>query len=199
MSITILDNELTKLTNARYARSSVRERQARRSCAGEETMPQTWKAPDVCPVCGDHLIITRLTCERCGSAVEGSFEAPGATSGEGRSKSGPLGGARSDTSRFGRLARLSDEQLEFVEVFLRCRGVIKNVEDMLGISYPTVRSRLDATLESLGFGSDEESAPERRRARREILAELAAGRISAEEAHDLLARTPPVSDGDDDR
>lgn len=158
-------------------------------------MPQTWKAPEVCPVCGDHLIVTRLTCERCGSAVEGSFEVPGGAGGEGKSKSGPLGGARGDTSRFGRLARLDDEQLGFVEVFLRCRGVIKNVEDMLGVSYPTVRARLNATLEAMGFGGDEETAPAERRARRrEILSELAAGRISAEEAHDLLTRAQSLTD-----
>jgi hypothetical protein len=111
-------------------------------------------------------------------------------------RSGPLGAARGAISRFGRLTRLDDEQLEFVEVFLRCRGVIKNVEDMLGVSYPTVRARLNATLEALGFGGDEEAPAERRRARREILGELAGGRISAEEAHELLARAHALTDDD---
>ncbi len=159
-------------------------------------MPQTWKAPEACPVCGDHLTITRLSCDRCGSALEGAFETL-AIADDGARKSGPLGGAaRGDVARFGRLAWLDDEQLEFVEVFLRCRGVIKNVEDMLGVSYPTVRARLNATLEAMGFGSDEEAPAERRRARREILSELAAGRISADEAHELLARAHALTDAD---
>lgn len=158
-------------------------------------MPQTWKAPEACPVCGDHLTITRLSCDRCGSALEGAFET--LAGGDGARKSGPLGGAtRGDATRFGRLARLDDEQLEFVEVFMRCRGVIKNVEDMLGVSYPTVRARLNATLDAMGFGSDEEAPAERRRARREILGELAAGHISAEEAHELLARAHVLTDED---
>lgn len=160
-------------------------------------MPQTWKAPDACPVCGDHLTITRLSCDRCGSALEGVFETL-ANGSEGTRKSGLLGGvARGDVARFGRLARLDDEQLEFVEVFMRCRGVIKNVEDMLGVSYPTVRARLNATLDAMGFGGDEEPGPaERRRVRREILSELAAGRVSAEEAHEMLARAHALTDED---
>jgi hypothetical protein len=159
-------------------------------------MPQTWKAPEACPVCGDHLTITRLSCDRCGSALEGAFET--LAGGEGARKSGPLGvAARGDAARFGRMARLDDEQLEFVETFLRCRGVIKNVEDMLGVSYPTVRARLNAVLEAMGFGGDEEPATaDRRRARREILSELAAGRISAEEAHELLGRAHALTDED---
>lgn len=165
-------------------------------------MQQLWEAPQTCPVCGhDHLIIARLRCPECGSALEGDFESrPSATAGvrssDGSRRSGPLSGAPArGEARFGRLARLSDEQLEFVEVFLRCRGVIKNVEDMLGVSYPTVRGRLNAVLETLGLASDEDgSLPEQRRMRREILADLAAGRISADEAHELLARAPALPD-----
>ena len=165
-------------------------------------MPQTWKAPELCPVCGDYLTITRLSCDRCGSALEGAFEttAGAGETREGTRRSGPLGGGRGDVAhvaRFGRLARLDDEQLGFVEVFLRCRGVIKNVEDMLGVSYPTVRARLNTVLEAMGFGADEEpAAAERRRARREILGELAAGRISTEEAHELLAHAHALTDED---
>lgn len=170
-------------------------------------MEQLWEAPEVCPVCGhDHLIIARLSCPHCGSAVEGAFAQrvsaetwPADTT----RRSGPLpavsarGEARGE-ARFGRLARLSDEQLEFVEVFLRCRGVIKNVEDMLGVSYPTVKGRLNAVLETLGLTSDDDGSPaEQRRVRREILADLAAGRISADEAHALLARAPAPADADD--
>ena len=165
-------------------------------------MQQVWEAPEVCPVCGhDHLIIARLRCPACGSALEGDFEPRHSATADvrpsdGSRRSGPLAGAPArGEARFGRLARLSDEQLEFVEVFLRCRGVIKNVEDMLGVSYPTVKGRLNAVLETLGLASDDDGAPaEQRRVRREILADLAAGRISADEAHELLARAPALPD-----
>jgi hypothetical protein len=140
-----------------------------------------------CPVCGDQMVVTRLSCGACGSSLEGAFRLTGSS---GRRSSGELvtpAGPREE--RFGRLARLDDAQLQFVEAFLRCRGVIKNVEDMLGISYPTVKARLASVLETMGFGPDgESSAPERRQAQREILADLAAGRITTEEAHRLLAR-----------
>jgi hypothetical protein len=153
-------------------------------------MPDTYDVDPTCPVCGDRMTVTRLTCGHCGSALEGAFRVRGATI------SGPLGprGAGrvqrgDDEARFGRLARLDAAQLDFVETFLRCRGVIKNVEDMLGISYPTVKTRLADVLNAMGFGPDDDLPDgDRRRERREILADLAAGRITTEEAHRLLAR-----------
>jgi hypothetical protein len=121
--------------------------------------------------------ITRMECGTCKSALEGQFALPGAS--------------RSEPARdgyFGRLERLNPEQLEFVEIFLRCRGIIKNVEAMLDISYPTVKARLNNILEAMGFLVEEEIPdPERRRERREILQELAQGKISTEEAHRRLA------------
>ncbi|HEY7832081.1 MAG TPA: DUF2089 domain-containing protein [Ktedonobacterales bacterium] len=166
-------------------------------------MPRTFEVDGSCPVCGEAMVVTRLGCPHCGSALEGAFQlAAGATAK--RTPSGPLGarGARAeaerDEARFGRLARLDAAQLDFVEAFLRCRGVIKNVEDMLGISYPTVKSRLAQVLSTMGFGPDEDLPDgDRRRERREILADLRDGRISMEEAHRLLARQPEGdTDGD---
>lgn len=140
-----------------------------------------------CPVCGDGMVITRYSCGRCGSSLEGVFR-PGVISSGARS--GSLA-SRADESRFGRLARLDDTQLEFVEVYLRCRGVIKNVEDMLGISYPTVKSRLASVLDAMGFAADDDQPDaDRRETRRKILADLAAGQITTEEAHRLLAQQP---------
>ncbi len=85
---------------------------------------------------------------------------------------------------------LTPEQLEFVEVFLRCEGKITRVEKELGISYPTVRSRMTEIITAMGYeapgseeaGDDELSPQERRR----VLDDLAAGRISSEEAIELL-------------
>lgn len=160
-------------------------------------MAQTFEVDGSCPVCGEAMIVTRLSCAHCGSSLEGAFQLTGASAK--RSPSGPLGGR--DEARFGRLARLDAAQLDFVEAFMRCRGVIKNVEDMLGISYPTVKSRLANVLATMGFGPDEDLPDgDRRRERREILADLRDGRISMEEAHRLLGRQGDGSpDSDDDQ
>ena len=87
-----------------------------------------------CPVCQGELTITRLHCRSCGTALEGEF----------------------GVGRFGHLER---EQLAFLESFLRSRGNLKEMERELGISYPTVRSRLEALLRGIGLG-DGEAVPE---------------------------------------
>lgn len=85
-----------------------------------------------CPVCEGELLITRLHCRSCGTALEGEF----------------------GVGRFGRLSR---EQLALLESFLRARGNLKEMERELGISYPTVRGRVDALVRALGLGDGEES------------------------------------------
>ena len=71
----------------------------------------------------------------------------------------------------------------FLELFLRCRGNLRDVERSLGLSYPSVRARLDALLASLGYtpaaSPDSPDSPDRRR---EILQSLDAGRLTPEEA-----------------
>lgn len=114
-----------------------------------------------CPVCGDDLEVVRLECQSCHSAIEGHFA-------------------------LGRLWRLDEEQLHFVETFLKVRGSIKEMERELGISYPTVRSRLDTILRAMGYsveGGDETPPPGKRR---EILDQLQSGAITAEDAVRLL-------------
>ena len=109
-----------------------------------------------CPVCGDDLHIVRLECPACGSALLGKFT-------------------------LGRLARLTREQLQFVETFVRCRGKIKDVEEELGISYPTVVARLNEVVQAMGFEVRQEDTdlPNKRQ---QILDELAAGQLNASEA-----------------
>lgn len=119
-----------------------------------------------CPSCAAAMEVRKLECPECGVTVEGRFEA------------GPL-------------ARLGREELAFVEVFLRARGKIKDVEEDLGISYPTVVARLNEVLVSLGFESPPEEATVTRR--QEILDDLAAGRLSATEAAERL-RSAGVGD-----
>src|SRR5258708_39413552 len=104
-----------------------------------------------CPVCGDDLHIVRLECPACGSALQGNFT-------------------------LGRLARLTREQLQFVEVFIRCRGKIKDVEEELGISYPTVVARLNEVVQAMGFEVRQEDTDMAAR-RQQILDELAPGKL----------------------
>jgi hypothetical protein len=89
------------------------------------------------------------------------------------------------------LLRLSAAQIDFIEVFIKNRGVIREVERELGVSYPTVRARLDEVISALGFQVRSAPAPDESAAaptddaaarRRAILADLKAGRISPEQA-----------------
>lgn len=80
-----------------------------------------------CPVCSGELAVTRLHCRTCGTTLEGDFS----------------------VGRFGRLSR---EQLAILESFLRSRGNLRDMERELGLSYPTVRSRVEALVRALGFG-----------------------------------------------
>jgi len=125
-----------------------------------------------CPVCSGELTIARLHCRDCGTALEGEF----------------------GVGRFGRLDR---EQMSLLESFLRSRGNLKEMERELGISYPTVRGRVDALIRSLGLsdGTPEAGddfgagftegfadAPDPATERRSILERLARKEISAEDA-----------------
>ena len=123
---------------------------------------QRHPVPDSCPICHSELTVTRLQCETCGTGIDGQFV-------------------------FNRFARLSGEQLRFLEAFIKNRGIIKEVEADLGISYPTVRARLDDLLATLGFAGDQKRPTENRDARRDILAALQNKEISASEASRRLA------------
>jgi hypothetical protein len=88
-----------------------------------------------CPICSGELAVTRLHCRSCGTTLEGDFNV-------------------------GRFARLPREQFALLESFLRSRGNLKEMERELGISYPTVRARVDALLRALGLGDDESAVDE---------------------------------------
>lgn len=79
-----------------------------------------------CPICGSNLHVTRLNCRNCDTTIDGHFT-------------------------LGRLYQLSSEQLDFVEVFLKCEGKINRVEQEIGLSYPAVRARLTDVIRALGY------------------------------------------------
>jgi len=124
-----------------------------------------YRAPGRCPVCGHALQVSKLSCTHCDTKVEGEFA----------------------TCRF---CQLPEEHRLFAEVFIRCRGNIKNVEKELGISYPTVRNRLDGLIEALGFRV-ERSLQEAREYRDEVLSALERGEITPAEAVRRLKEGKP--------
>jgi hypothetical protein len=82
---------------------------------------------------------------------------------------------------------LTPEQLEFIFTFVRCEGKINRMEQELGVSYPTIRNRLNEVIRALGFEPGREEPVEITQDRRNsILEDLSAGKISAEEATRLL-------------
>jgi len=109
-----------------------------------------------CPVCESGMAVSELTCESCGTSVRGRFPVPD-------------------------LCRLPDDLYQFLVVFIKNRGVIRDVEKELGISYPTVRSRLDAVLAALGFGDQVARSDSN-----EVIEMLERGEITPEEAEKML-------------
>ncbi len=114
-----------------------------------------------CPSCDGNLTVARLDCPDCKISIEGEFTPPA-------------------------LLKLTGAQIDFVEVFIKNRGVIREVERELGVSYPTVRARLDEVIAALGYSP--KSAPEASAIddsasrRRSVLADLKDGKLTPDEA-----------------
>jgi len=117
-----------------------------------------------CPSCEQQLNVTELSCPACDLRIKGHFQ------------------------RGCRFCGLDPEQARMLDVFLSCRGVLRDMEKVLGLSYPTVRSRVDAMLNALGYTPREEARAidELAEQRRAILDQLQAGEITAEEASTRL-------------
>jgi hypothetical protein len=87
-----------------------------------------------CPSCHHQLVVRELSCPQCGVAVSGQFGLPPAMT-------------------------LTPDQARFLRLFVLARGNLKEMERILGVSYPTVRARLDQLVavfqdEALGSASD---------------------------------------------
>jgi hypothetical protein len=115
-----------------------------------------------CPVCDNELTITRLHCEVCDTTLDGHFTG------------GPF-------------AHLSSEQLNFIETFVRCEGKITRMETELELSYPTIRNRLHEVIRALGYEPGKEEPAELPEEKREqVLEDLEAGKITADDAMRML-------------
>ena len=111
-----------------------------------------------CPVCKGKLKVVKLKCDACDTVIENDFS----------------------LSKFD---YLSAEELFFIETFVKCRGNIKEVEKELGISYPTVRAKLDGVIKNLGYETRPDEAAEKRN---KVLEALEKGDITPEEAIEQL-------------
>ncbi|GAB4411038.1 MAG: DUF2089 family protein [Anaerolineae bacterium] len=137
-----------------------------------------------CPFCSANITtIKQYSCDSCGTTFDGHFALP---------------------ELHHPLTRLSPAQLDFVLAFVRCEGKLNRLEAELGVSYPTVRHRLNEVITALGgepqpeaespvplsteptpnpAPDDQNNAP---RTRKQVLDNLAAGKLSPEEAMRLL-------------
>ena len=77
-----------------------------------------------CPYCGTPMAVTRMSCGHCQTAVEGAFA-------------------------MSRLGMLPVEHQRFIEMFVLSGGNLKEIAEQVGVSYPTIRSRLDKVIEAL--------------------------------------------------
>lgn len=144
-----------------------------------------------CPVCGGDLVVTRLHCPSCETSIEGAFDPA-------------VAGTRLQEAFSAEqlkpllpFSRLTAEQLQFVLTFVRCEGRFNRMEDEMGLSYPTLRNRLNDIIRAMGYEpSRDEARPEGSRAeparvevnvpgpaeRQSILDMLSRGEIDLEEA-----------------
>lgn len=117
------------------------------------------RAPHDCPVCGADVVVTRLGCPSCGSELAGEFASCG-------------------------FCALDEADLAMLKVFLASRGNLREVEKHLGVSYPTARARFTELLVRLGLSGEADQPL----GRDEILAEVAAGRMTPDVAQELLLK-----------
>lgn len=122
-----------------------------------------------CPVCHHDLVVEKLACEHCGSAVEGKFV----------------------LSKFN---YLDTDKLYFIEVFVKNRGNIKAIEKEMDLSYPTIKKMLDDVIVELGYSLEsepedtKETVSEPKMSRVDILGKIASGELTALQAAELLKK-----------
>jgi hypothetical protein len=117
-------------------------------------MSELHAPPSACPVCREELLTTRLSCPSCHTEISGTFS-------------------------HCRYCQLGADDQALLEVFLRSRGNLRDVQSHLGVSYPTARQRFNELLGRLGLDEPVTDPAE-------VMQDLAAGRISVDEAQALL-------------
>ncbi len=109
-----------------------------------------------CPYCGSAMSVTRMTCHRCAVAIDAPFPTA-------------------------RLGNLPVEHQRFIEMFILAGGSFKEIAEQTGVSYPTVRSRLDKVIEAL-----RSEIAKTYRIKGSILDAVGEGKMTAEDAARLI-------------
>jgi hypothetical protein len=113
-------------------------------------------ATNLCPYCSHAMTVSRMTCHSCRISVDSAFPTP-------------------------RLANLPSEHQRFIEIFVLAGGNLKQIAEQAGVSYPTVRSRLDKVIESL-----RQQISETQEVRGTILDAVSEGKLAADEAARII-------------
>ncbi len=109
-----------------------------------------------CPYCGSPMTVTRMTCHRCSVSIDAVFGVS-------------------------RVANLPVEHQRFIEMFVLASGSLKEIAAQTGVSYPTVRSRLDKIIEAL-----RNEIAKTHEVRGSILDAVGEGKMTAEQAARLI-------------
>jgi hypothetical protein len=109
-----------------------------------------------CPICHKNVKVKKLSCTHCQVDFEGDFY------------TSPL-------------MALSADHQQFIELFILSSGSLKEMAQILGVSYPTVRSRLDQVIERL-----KGELKERDGFKNQILEKVALGEMTAEKAAEII-------------
>ncbi|MDF2685262.1 MAG: hypothetical protein K0S55_443 [Clostridia bacterium] len=117
------------------------------------------KAIGKCPLCEGRLTVSRLSCKKCNIDITGDFE-------------------------LNKFSYLDKEDLDFVETFLKCQGNLKDLQNSLGISYPTAKKQLDNVLNKLGYNIPVKNIDKIENI--DILSRIEAGEITAKEAIEII-------------
>lgn len=128
------------------------------------------KLLEMCPACAGELIVTQQTCVRCSTSVVGEFKPT-------------------------IFARLSPENLAFLELFIKNKGNVKEMEREIGESYWAIRNRINEIIEELGLEKKNvepsEAMVDIKEQRQTILNRLDQGDISVDEATEMLKQLRP--------
>lgn len=109
-----------------------------------------------CPVCGGELTISEFKCPNCDVTIRGNFHLDD-------------------------FAKLSDEQLYFLKIFIKNRGNLSDVQKEIGISYPTAKARLEGVVRAMGFTEEKPNIDTLK-----ILEKIEKGELTPEEAKEIL-------------
>lgn len=133
----------------------------------------------VCPACDGRLVPRELVCKDCGLVVQTRFQG-------------------------NEFVRLDDDNLHLLRIFVACEGRIRDMERALGVSYPTVKSRLAGLRRTLGTvepAAEAQHVPQEEKPRRvapsdrdgpaAVLDRLEAGEIDFEGALQSIKRVSP--------